>query len=409
MLLVLLPALNAAGTKISKKEAVVMIWSGLRGAVGLAMAIIVDREPDVAKETGSRIMFHIGGLAALTTLINATTTAPLLRWLDLTRTTEMKERCLSTIAHDIRVDISRKFEDKMSGHDDLRCQGANEDLVRGMVPALQESVPRGSFFGDDAAPSWHPLPSHLSQAERCQYKHSLTQIYRNTFLQVVRTHYWEAIEECMVPKCGLTARFLLESVDESMEQTSGPLNDWAAIEKKLDLKAVNAPPTFLSRVVDIWPFSLSADLRGMFSHERNIERIVYCALTFMEVHTRAQKEVPHLFLGTVQQGSANEKLDEVASQAVIEESAKQFHRVLEVLSILPTTSVEVSKSKMFARELLWLQSDRLEYMKRKGFLTDMEVQGLESEVHVAIRKLLHTRHADWLAIKKLDGSSEGLE
>merc|ERR1719486_1560382 len=94
MLLILLPALNAAGARISKKEAIVMLWSGLRGAVALAMAIIVDREPDVPTQTGSRMMFHIGGLAALTTLVNATTTAPLLRWLDLTKTTEMKERCL---------------------------------------------------------------------------------------------------------------------------------------------------------------------------------------------------------------------------------------------------------------------------------------------------------------------------
>lgn len=412
MLLALLPFLNVAGIQISRKEALVMLWSGLRGAVGLAMAIIVDNEPEVPTQTGSRIMFHIGGLAALTTLINATTTAPLLRWLDLTKTTEMKERCLSTIAHDISVDISRKFEEKMAGHDDLRCHGANEDLVRAMVPALKDAsiASIDSSASMSRQGSWHPLPSHLSQTQKDAYTASLTRIYRDIFLQVVKTHYWEAIEKCMVPKCGLTSRFLLESVDEALDHTWGSLNDWILLEQKLDLKAVNAPPSFLSRLVDTWPFSLSSDLRGMYSQERSVERIVNSALTFMESHTRAQKEVPHLFLGTASQGASNDALDEIASQAVIQESAAQFHRVVEVLNILPTTSVEVSKSKMFAREMLMLQTDRLEYMQQKGFLTDMEVQGLQSEVHAAIRKLLHTRHADWLAMKKAVGTHpHGLE
>lgn len=367
-----------------------MLWSGLRGAVALAMAIIVDREPEVPIETGSRMMFHIGGLAALTTFINATTTAPLLQYLDLTQTSEMKECCLSAISSDIRVDISRKFQEKMAGHEDLRCQGADEDLVRAMVPALQ---------GESNA-SRQLLPAHWTQVEKDGYKASLTQIYRSTFLQVVRTHYWDAIEECMIPKCGLTARFLLESVDEAMEETWGSLNDWNCLERKLNLKAIHQPPSFMSRLVDMWPLSLSSDLRGYFSQERNVERVVNAALTFMEVHTRAQKEVPHLFVGTALQGSANEELDEEASQAVIKESRAQFHRVIEVLNILPTTSVEVSKSKMFARELLWAQTEKLTYMQRKGFLTDMEIQKLEQEVHIAIRKLLHTKHAEWLSMKK---------
>lgn len=404
MVLMLWPFLNALGAPIGKHEVVVMIWSGLRGAVALAMAIIVDQEEKVPEETGSRIMFLIGGLAAMTTLLNASTTAALLKYLDLTKTTEMKERCLSTIAHDIHLDVSRKFEEKMAGHEDLRCQGAIEDLVREMVPALKAKRLR------DEEGTSYPLPAELQ--DRDASKTALTEIYRNTFLQVVRTHYWEAIEAFMVPKCGLTARYLLESVDEAMDQTWGSLNDWAALERKLDIKAVQQPPSFLSRIVGTWPFSLSSELRGMYSRERIIERIVNCALTFMEVHTRAQKEVPHIFLGVARnysEGSTGDAIDEEASQAVIKESAAQFHRVIEVLNILPTTSVEISKSKMFARELLWLQSSRLEWMQRKGFLTDSEVDKLEEEIHIALRKLVRTNHADWLATTKMDRSGSPSE
>merc|ERR1719443_2382931 len=122
MVLALWPLLNRVGAEITWKQALVMVWSGLRGAVGLAMAIIVDREPEIPTQMGSRVMFHIGGLAALTTIINATTSAPLLRYLDLTRTTEMKQRCLSMIAIEIADDIRRKFCEKMEQHEDVRCQ-----------------------------------------------------------------------------------------------------------------------------------------------------------------------------------------------------------------------------------------------------------------------------------------------
>merc|ERR1719281_1551179 len=116
--------MNMVGIRVTWKEVVVMVWSGLRGAVGLAMAIIVDREPEIPTQMGSRVMFHIGGLAALTTIINATTSGPLLRLLDLTKTTELKQRCLTVIEADIAQDICRKFTEKRSNNSDVRCRGA---------------------------------------------------------------------------------------------------------------------------------------------------------------------------------------------------------------------------------------------------------------------------------------------
>ena len=44
---------------------------------------------------GARIMFHVGGIAALTLLVNATTAAPLLRALGLARRTRTATRVLS--------------------------------------------------------------------------------------------------------------------------------------------------------------------------------------------------------------------------------------------------------------------------------------------------------------------------
>jgi sodium/hydrogen exchanger 10/11 len=269
MILALWPLLNLAGVSISAKEAFVMVWSGLRGAVGLAMAIIVDREPDVPTQMGSRVMFHIGGLAALTTIINATTSAPLLKYLDLTSTSEVKQMCLSNMSVKIADDIRLQFEEKMENHDDVRCQGANEHIVRAMVPALTKRI--------SAVRNIYSSNEETSLADDPSYVASVSEIYRRIFLQVVKTHYWEAIEDGMLPKCGPTARVLLESVEEALDCTDRPLCDWACLEKKIKLGKIAEPPSFLSHVVTIWPFSLSRDLEAAFSKEKQVEFIVNAA------------------------------------------------------------------------------------------------------------------------------------
>ena len=50
-----------------------MAWGGLRGAVGLALAIIVDHDPSVSYVDGSKVIFLVGGIATLTLVVNGTT------------------------------------------------------------------------------------------------------------------------------------------------------------------------------------------------------------------------------------------------------------------------------------------------------------------------------------------------
>jgi len=80
-----LSRLNSDRIPVTPAEAAVMTWSGLRGAVGLALALQVriDRAPDgsgefmISEEDGYRVLFFTSGIALLTTVINALT-APML-------------------------------------------------------------------------------------------------------------------------------------------------------------------------------------------------------------------------------------------------------------------------------------------------------------------------------------------
>merc|ERR1719469_99129 len=102
-----------------------MIWSGLRGAVGLALAIMVDAEPGISKRDGSLIMFHVGGMAALTMIVNATSTAPLLKKLGLTKDLPQKQRMMMHFKKEMEERAEREIHRRMKAVVELIVRGAN--------------------------------------------------------------------------------------------------------------------------------------------------------------------------------------------------------------------------------------------------------------------------------------------
>ncbi|KAK3101953.1 hypothetical protein FSP39_007588 [Pinctada imbricata] len=84
VIFVLSPILRKTGYGLSWKEGIVMTWGGLRGAVGLALALQVAHHDEIDQETvGIRVLVHVSGIVFLTLLVNATTSSSLLRLLGM--------------------------------------------------------------------------------------------------------------------------------------------------------------------------------------------------------------------------------------------------------------------------------------------------------------------------------------
>jgi NhaP-type Na+/H+ or K+/H+ antiporter len=69
-------------------------WGGLHGGVGLALALAMESGLRQAgePEQGMRVLLHVAVAAMLTLLVNAPTIAPLLKKLNLTSTSEVKQQ-----------------------------------------------------------------------------------------------------------------------------------------------------------------------------------------------------------------------------------------------------------------------------------------------------------------------------
>ena len=64
-------------------------YAGLRGAVGLALALMVIASEKVPTYVKEIILLHVGLVAVLTLLINATTTGALVRKLGLSSQSDL--------------------------------------------------------------------------------------------------------------------------------------------------------------------------------------------------------------------------------------------------------------------------------------------------------------------------------
>lgn len=75
----LYPSIAYIGHRCTVNEAIFMSWAGLRGALGMALALIVEKYcPEHLRDETSRMFFYVGGIAALTLVFNATTAKALL-------------------------------------------------------------------------------------------------------------------------------------------------------------------------------------------------------------------------------------------------------------------------------------------------------------------------------------------
>lgn len=97
-----MPLLKRIGIGINGAKATVLIWGGVRGAVALALALIVAQDSVLAGEFGDQVLFLAAGIVVLTIVINASTMKMVFRYLKLDKLPPAKQASLDKAQYSIK-------------------------------------------------------------------------------------------------------------------------------------------------------------------------------------------------------------------------------------------------------------------------------------------------------------------
>lgn len=185
MIAIFYPVMKRSGYGLSKREAVILCWGGLRGALGLTLALMVSYTLPIPEAVRQQVLFLTAGIVTLTLTVNATTIGWLLRRLGLTRVSSAKTYLNYTI-HKQLCDNAEKYYRELQQNEAL--QAADWDKVATFLP-VPEAAPVG------------PVQTQDLMAD-----------IRLRILDKERTRYWQLYEKGIVSSDSL--RRLLTAVEE---------------------------------------------------------------------------------------------------------------------------------------------------------------------------------------------------
>lgn len=125
------PAMKRIGYGMDKKDASVLWYGALRGAIGLALALIVAGSSEIDKEIRDQFLFFTAGIVTLTLLINATTIKLLVNKLGLTKLSAAKINSINNANLYVQQSAEKNIEQLKS---DRYLKRANWKAVRKFLP-----------------------------------------------------------------------------------------------------------------------------------------------------------------------------------------------------------------------------------------------------------------------------------
>ena len=178
------------GYEMSRSEGFICVWGGLRGAIGLALGLVVLEE-DVAFTARDRglVLILVSCAVVGTLVLNASTSALMLRLSGLLKAEKSQASALAAARRSIHERAMEHYEETL-GKTGAQYVGAPDfTAVKQLIPALRPI--------DDTALEEIEMDVKAEQDAfaRVQNKNTLVAEIRRRFLHGVRSEAWKILEE----------------------------------------------------------------------------------------------------------------------------------------------------------------------------------------------------------------------
>ncbi|XP_075518645.1 sodium/hydrogen exchanger 7 isoform X4 [Primulina tabacum] len=352
----LFPFLQYFGYGLDWKEAIILVWAGLRGAVALSLSLSVKRtsvhSTFINSDTGNLFVFLTGGIVFLTLIVNGSTTQFVLSALNMDKLSAAKKRILNYTKYEMLNKALEAFRDL---GDDVELGPADWVTVKKYIASLND------------VNSEHIHPHSSSEPDDNLYCMDLKDI-RVRFLNGVQAAYWVMLDEGRITQT--IANLLMLSVDEAIDRVSDEaLCDWKGLKSY-----VNIPKYSKILRSTIIPQKLVT----LFAVER-LESACYICAAFLRAHRIARRQL-HDFIGNSEIAATVDRESEGEG-----EEAKKF---LEDVRVTFPQVLRVVKTRQVTYTVLKHLIDYVHNLEKIGLLEEKEMSHLHDAVQTDLKKLL---------------------
>ncbi len=353
IILMFYPLMKRVGYGLPKKDAIVVWYGALRGAVGLALALIVAGEVLIPEEIRGQFLFLTAGLVTLTLLINATTIKILVNKLGLTKVSPAKKL--------IQINAQKYLYN--SSKNALEKTKTDRYLSRANWSAVEEY-----------------LPPQVKEGEDADVKIDTIAEYRRRVLQKEKSSYWHQFKEGLL---GPSAVMGLSDTIEKILDEGGLIS----LSQRQDLEESWKTGKWLD-VMQRIPFLASISRRHFFEQ---ISVSYDSARAFVQAQEDALKLIERMIRGLEAESIENKEKDGKILDLLEEEVTENRMLGQTFLRNLRKNYPEIYTAvatRQAIRTLLNYEKYTVERMLKNGQLESAEAHKLIEEIEERMKRLM---------------------
>jgi NhaP-type Na+/H+ or K+/H+ antiporter len=250
------PFMRKAGYGLPKREAVIVWYGALRGAIGLALALIVAGVDDrfISAEIKDQFLFFTAGIVTLTLLINASTIKYVVNYLGLTKVSPAKALMLKNAREYLYENTTNQLERLKS---DRFIKKSNWEMVG----------------------NYRPKKGLEQEVNGVQNQEAIAEL-RKRFLEAEKSSYWHQFKDGLLGPIGV--RVLSDNISHLLDEGGKvPLSERKDLEESWKI------PELLNRLSK-WP------VIGKVAKDWYLDRMMLsydCAVSFVMAQEEALKLV----------------------------------------------------------------------------------------------------------------------
>ena len=330
------PILSRVGIGITKEKSIVLVWGGIRGAVSMAMALIVATNSELSQVVKDQILFLTAGIVVLTIVVNGSTMSYVMSMLGLDKLPKAKQEAFA------------KVEDKLTKDLDTLATNLKNDPYLSAVNWSEVSV----------ITKREKLAEHSGEQTE---KNADIELLRK-LLEAERQFYWNQFNEGMLSQ--KATHILVDAIEKALDGT--PL-----IWPRKSINTAWQPPFWLNSTIarQTWSKNYWRQYQTIcFESAKGL--LNACHYLYEQITLLAPpKELNELCTSHVKQleEMAKDKLNE------IQQNDKQL-----------TEKVE---SYLAARQLLNKERSLLNSLSHQGLMSHSDAEKLVKQVEFKMHKL----------------------